>query len=179
MDNIFFQSWESIGRIAVTTLLAYFTLVILLRITGKRTLSKMNAFDFIVTIALGSSFATVALNKNVPLADGALVFFILIMLQFIITWLSVRIGRFKKLITSRPALLVYKGKILHSALKKERVTIEELYVAVRKKGFSNVGDIDAVIIETTGDMTVISKLESKDAQTISDVEKKYLKAEYR
>ena len=72
MQNIFFDSWESMVRTVVITILAYVVLVFLLRSSGKRTLSKMNAFDFIVTVALGSTLATVMLNKNVALADGVL-----------------------------------------------------------------------------------------------------------
>lgn len=75
MKNIFFDSWESIFRTTVITILAYVLLIFLLRVSGKRTLSKMNAFDFIVTIALGSTLATVMLNKNVAFADGILAFF--------------------------------------------------------------------------------------------------------
>ena len=90
MTKLFFDSWESILRTGVTTILAYSCRILLLRISGKRTLSKMNAFDFIVTIALGSILATVLLNKSVALADGVLAFLLLIFLQYIITWLSVR-----------------------------------------------------------------------------------------
>jgi len=75
MQNIFFDSWHSIIRTIVITILAYIFLIFMLRISGKRTLSKMNAFDFIITIALGSTFASVSLNKNVALADGVLVLF--------------------------------------------------------------------------------------------------------
>lgn len=133
MDKFFFASTESLVRTLIITLLAYVVMVFFLRISGKRTLSKMNAFDFIVTIALGSSLATVALNKNVPLADGASVFFILIFLQYIITWLSVRIKKIKKLITSQPSLLLYKGEILTGNMKRERITTDEIYVEQEKK----------------------------------------------
>src|SRR5690606_20304711 len=104
MENIFFDNWQSLGRTFFITILAYLSMIILLRVSGKRTLSKMNAFDFIVTVALGSSLATVALNKNVPLADGALAFFLLIFLQFLITWLSMRKKIEKRMVTSEPTL---------------------------------------------------------------------------
>jgi uncharacterized membrane protein YcaP (DUF421 family) len=91
-------------------------LIILLRISGKRTLSKMNAFDFIVTIALGSTLATVLLNKSVSLADGVLALFLLIGLQFLITFFSVRSKRVSKLVKSIPTLLVYKGDLLQDAM---------------------------------------------------------------
>src|SRR5690606_3996541 len=139
------------------------------RVTGKRTLSKMNAFDFIVTIALGSSLATVALNKNVALADGALVFFLLIFLQYFITFLSVRYRVVKKLITSRPALLLYKGELIGDALKAERVTMEELHMSARKKGISNLNEIDAIILETTGDITIITDINVVKAETMEEI----------
>lgn len=171
MDKIFFDTWESLGRTFIMTILAYITMVITLRVSGKRTLSKMNAFDFIVTVALGSSLATIALNKNITLADGAVAFIVLIFLQFAITWLSVRIKKVKKMVTSQPALLLYKGEILDEMVKKERITIEEIYVAAREKGISELADIDAIILETTGEITIISEIPTTGAETMRDVEK--------
>lgn len=169
MDNIFFDSWQSTGRTFVITILAYLILIVVLRVSGKRTLSKMNAFDFIITIALGSSLATVALNKNVALADGALAFLLLIYIQFFITWLSVRIKKVKKIVTSDPTLLLYKGEILSVILKKERLTIEEIYMAARKKGITELKNIDVIVLETTGDITIIPKITTNKAETMNDV----------
>ena len=96
MHNLFFDGWEALLRAFIATVLAYVTLLVMIRISGKRTLSKMNAYDFIVTIALGSCLAATALNKSVALAEGALVYCTLIILQFIITWSAVRSSRIKK-----------------------------------------------------------------------------------
>jgi uncharacterized membrane protein YcaP (DUF421 family) len=124
----------------------------------------MNAFDFIVTVALGSTLATVMLNKNVALLDGALAFFLLIYLQYLATWLSVRSVGFSNLIKSTPTLLLYKGNLLKDAMRKERIMEEEILAIIREKGFSSVQDIDAVVLETDGSLTVI-----KDASHQSDV----------
>ncbi len=174
MEIIFFDSWQSIFRTLIVTVLAYIAVIFILRLTGKRTLSKMNAFDFLITVALGSSLATVALNKNIALADGILLLFLLVMLQYMITWLSVRVKSLKSLITARPTLLVYKGKILDKAMKDERITIEELYLSARQKGISKIEDIDAVILETTGILTVIEKMPVTDAETLGTVKKPHL-----
>lgn len=64
---MFFNAWSDIGRVLVVGGLAYAGLVLLLRLTGKRTLSKMNAFDLVVTVALGSTLATILLSKDVAL----------------------------------------------------------------------------------------------------------------
>jgi uncharacterized membrane protein YcaP (DUF421 family) len=169
MTTLFFDNWESVQRTLIITVLAYIALVLLLRISGKRTLSKMNAFDFIVTVALGSAFASVALTKNIALADGVLAFALFIGMQFIITWLSVRVPFVKHLITSRPTLLLYKGELIQQVVKKERITIDEIYVAVRMKGIGNLKDVDAIVLETTGDINVIPKFNFDEAQTFETI----------
>ena len=162
MDNLFFDDWQSFGRVFIMTILAYIAMIFSLRISGKRTLSKMNAFDFIITVALGSSLATVALNKSIPLANGALYF---------ITWLSVRVSKVKNIVTSQPSLLMYRGKLIDDKLKKERITIEEIYLTAREKGITDLKDVDIIVLETTGDITIIPKAPSIEAETLNDVEK--------
>jgi uncharacterized membrane protein YcaP (DUF421 family) len=109
----------------------------------------MNAYDFIVTVALGSTLATVMLNKNVALADGVLGFFLLIFLQYGITYLAVRSKSFSKLIKSTPTLLLYKGKILQESIRKQRITQEEIYAALREKGMASLADAGAVVLKPT------------------------------
>lgn len=162
MEKIFFQNWESIIRTAVITLLAYCYLVFLLRTSGKRTLSKMNAFDFIVTIAIGSTLATVILNKNVALAEGLLAFTLLVLLQLVITWISARSQSFSHLVKSTPSLLVYKGEMLKGMMKKERIDEDEVHAIIREKGFSRLKDIAAVVLETDGSLTVIANASLQD-----------------
>ncbi|MBK6263911.1 DUF421 domain-containing protein [Marivirga sp. S37H4] len=169
MENLLFNNWESIARILIIAFLAYVVLIFLLRSSGKRTLSKMNAFDFIVTIALGSTLATVILNKDISLADGSVAFFALIFLQFAITWLSVRSGKFKRLITSEPVLVLYKGELQKKVIKQERITIEEIHLAVRQKGIADLKAIDIMILETTGEFTVIPKIETSETESINEV----------
>lgn len=171
MDKLWFDSWDSITRTVIITILAYIAMVFVLRVSGKRTLSKMNAFDFIVTIALGSSLATVALNKSITLADGVVAFTLFIFLQYLITWLSVRVKMVKKLVTSEPKLLLYNGELLLDALKKERITVEEIYVAARNKGIPELDNVALIVLETTGELTIISQGSSLNAETMSDVQK--------
>lgn len=169
MKNIFFDSWESIIRTAVITILAYVLLILLLRISGKRTLSKMNAFDFIVTIALGSTLASVMLSKDVALADGVLAFFLLIFLQYAITWTSVRNKTISNLVKSSPALLVYKGVILKKIMVKERIDEDEIYAIIRSNGLSSIEDADAIVLETDGSLTLIKDVKSLQNETMKKV----------
>lgn len=171
MNKMFFDSWDSVLRTTVITVLAYIILIIFLRVSGKRTLSKMNSFDFIVTIALGSTLATVTLNKNVMLFDGALAFFLLIMLQYIITYLSTRYKAVSNFVKPTPNMLVYKGQILTEAMRKERVVEEEIYAVVRQNGLSSLDEVAAIVLETDGSFTLIKNIKDMSEGTIKSVHK--------
>ena len=97
---MFFHSWGGLGRVLLVGICAYAAVVLMLRVSGKRTLSKMNAFDFVVTIALGSTLASLLLSKDVPLAEGLLALALLIPLQWIVAWFAVRSPGWRKLIKS-------------------------------------------------------------------------------
>lgn len=174
MENIFFDNWDSFVRTVVITVLAYIGMVFFLRVSGKRTLSKMNAFDFVITVALGSTLAAVCLNKNIALFDGMTVFFLLIFFQFILTWLSVRNKKIKNLITSSPSVLVYNGEIMEEVMKKERLTMDELKMAARSQGIEDISNVDILILETTGDITIIPKIEGTKRGTFKGIRKDQL-----
>jgi len=121
VEQIFFGGWSSLIRTLIVGVLAYVVLVIFLRISGNRTLSKLNAFDLIVTVALGSTLATVLLSKSVPLADGVLAFSLLIGLQLVVTCTSIRIRWLRRILTGEPQLLLYRGEFMPASLRKARV----------------------------------------------------------
>jgi uncharacterized membrane protein YcaP (DUF421 family) len=154
-SSTFFDSWAVVARTLVIGVLAYAILVFWLRISGKRTLSKWNAFDFIVTIALGSTLASILTSNNVALTQGALALGLLVGLQFAITWLAVRLGWLRRLIKSEPTLLLRDGCVLHDVLRRERVTESELHAAVRSQGIASLEDVAAVVLETDGTFSVV------------------------
>lgn len=154
---MFFESWQSLLRVVVVGGGAYVALVILLRISGKRTLTKLNAFDLVVTVALGSTLATVLLNRDVPLVDGIAAFALLILLQWTVATLSVRSASIRKLVKSEPTLLLHRGEMLDAALREQRVTREEVESVVRAAGLAAVADAAAVVLETDGSMSVVPR----------------------
>lgn len=157
MDNLFFTNWTSIWRTLLIGVAAYVGLMLLLRISGKRTLTKMNAFDLVVTVALGSTLATVLLSKSVALADGLTAFALLIALQFSITWLSGRSRAVGRLVKAGPTLLVYQGAFLRAAMRSERVTKRKLLAALRQHGLTSVDKAAAVVLENNGQLSVLQQ----------------------
>ncbi len=163
------ESAQILGRTLVTGILAYFVIVLVLRVTGKRTLSKWNAFDFIVTVALGSALANVILSPDVSLAEGALALSLLCFLQLLVTWISVRSDRFQNLIKSTPALLLYEGAFQHQTMLRERVTQAEIRSALRSQGICAIEEVAAVILETDGTFSVIPRWAGESRSALADV----------
>jgi uncharacterized membrane protein YcaP (DUF421 family) len=153
---MFFDGWFGLLRVAIVGPLAYVGLVTLLRISGKRTLSKMNAFDLVVTVAMGSTLATALLSKQVVLLEALLAFSVLIGLQWIVAWIGARSVRFEALIKSQPAILLRDGEALRDALRRERVAEVEILAAARSAGHGDLEDVHAIVLETDGTFSVIS-----------------------
>jgi uncharacterized membrane protein YcaP (DUF421 family) len=154
--STFFEDWSGLIRVVVIGAIAYIALVLLLRISGKRTLSKMNAFDLVVTVALGSTLATIILSKEVALAEGVLAMGLLIALQYAVTWSSVRSETIGQLVKSEPALLFYHGAFLRTHMRSSRVVEHEILAAVRQQGIASLDDVEAVILETDGTIAVVA-----------------------
>lgn len=154
-EATFFESWAGLLRVASLGVCSYAALILILRTSGKRTLSKMNAFDLVVTVALGSTLATIVLSKNVVLAEGVAALCLLVYLQFAVSWLSVRWRFWERVIKSEPKLLFSKGEFLPQAMKAERVNEAEVLQAMRSHGFMDRSRVAAVVLETDGTFSVL------------------------
>ncbi len=166
---MFFDNWMGLLRVLVVGLLAYVALIALLRLSGNRTLSKLNAFDLVVTVALGSTLATVLLSKDIALLEGVLAFAVLISAQYVIAFLSVRSAAVRSLVKGEPRLLLHRGRLLHDALRKERVTEDEILAVVRGSGLASLEEAEAVVLETDGSFHVITSADASDRSALHDV----------
>ena len=169
MSDFFYDGWMDLLRVLLVGTAAYAGLVLILRTSGKRTLSKMNAFDMVVTVALGSTLATILLSKDVALAEGLLAYALLVALQYVVTWTSVRVGFVRGLVKSEPTLLLRDGQVLPGRMAAERVTEAELRAAVRAAGQGSLAEVAAVVLETDGSFSVIPKTASGDPTAMSGV----------
>lgn len=170
LANDLLAGWASLFHTLIAGTLSYIGLIVWLRISGKRTLSKWNAFDFVVTIALGSILASALLTKSVSLVQTMVAIGLLVIFQFILTWLSVRSDIVQNLIKARPSLLFFKGEFLEHSLKQERVAKGEVLAAIRLSGGSNLNDIGAVVLETDGSFSVIKDLNANESSALRDVQ---------
>lgn len=165
---MFFDSWMDLMRVGVVGTLAYGSLVLLLRLSGKRTLSKLHAFDLVVTVALGSTLATALLTKDVSLAEGVAATALLILLQFAVAITAKRSARVQAMVSGTPRILLSHGTFCQGAMGRERVTEGEIRAAVRQAGYGDLSRIAAVVLETDGSLSVVSIDKAGDGSALCD-----------
>jgi uncharacterized membrane protein YcaP (DUF421 family) len=150
------DGWARVWALAVVLVVAYAWVVVVLRVSGNRTLAKLNAFDFVVTIALGSTLSSVILSRSVPLVEGLLALGGLVLLQFVVAWSSSRSGAVDRAVKSDPTAVVVAGRLRHDALLRCRVSEDEVAAAIRKHGSGTLDDVQYVVLETDGTFSVLT-----------------------
>ena len=154
---LFYDGAEALIRVLVGATVLYLAVILFIRVTGKRSTSQMNNFDWVVTVALGSLIASGIVLDDVTVAETLLAVAWLLGLQWLLTKLIFHSGSVSRLVKAEPTLLVHRGKFLCHSLASERVTEEEVLAAIREKGLLSVGDVDCVVLETDATMSVIAK----------------------
>ncbi len=163
------NDWSDLLRVLTVGSAAYVLLVLVLRSSGKRTLAKLNAFDLVVTVSLGSTLATILLNSSVSLTEGVVALALLVGLQFVVAWSSVRISAVRRLVKAEPQLLLRDGAMLAEPLRAERIAPEEVRQAVRSAGFGALELVAAVVLETDGTLSVVPHTQAGSGSALVDV----------
>ncbi|MGB5553811.1 MAG: YetF domain-containing protein [Flavobacteriaceae bacterium] len=154
MNEWFKFSMNGLWAICLTGIGIYLVIIVFTRLCGKRSFSKMNSFDFAITVALGSMVATTVLSKSVSLWDGIIGLAILYILQLSTAYLR-RYAVFAKITDNTPLLLMDGAEILHGNLIKAKVTESDLRAKLREANVLELSQVRAVIFETTGDIAVL------------------------
>lgn len=160
IPQILGTSWTTIGAAVIATIAIYLSVIVTTRIAGLRTFAKMSAFDFAATIATGSIIASAALT-TASLAVGLVGLVVLFGAQAVVGVLR-RSDALKGLIDNRPIMLVEEGRLLEDNMRSARVHADDIRSKLRSHGISRLADVRYVILETSGDISVMSSVEDVD-----------------
>lgn len=152
--------------VAISVLGIFTGMIIITRIFGLRTFAKMSSFDFASTIAIGSILASIVINKDQSIQKGILAIVCIVTFQTIFAFLIRKNTWFNNLFTNKPQMLMKDGEILHENLKKSNVGINDLMAKLREANVHELHEVQAVIFESTGDISV---LHSSDKNSIDDI----------
>lgn len=139
----------------------FLAVILLTRVGGLRSFSKLSAFDFSITVAIGSIVAATVLSSNPPLllAFASLTF--LFVLQIGVAWLRTRSESVASLVDNKPLLLMDGTEILHENLKTGKLTVSDLHAKLREANVIEWNEIKAVVLESTGDVSVMHGADDK------------------
>ena len=152
MDWIRISLGEVVG-ISISTVLIYFLMLIFVKLNGLRSFSKMSAHDFAVTIAIGSILATVVVQKEPTLMQGAVAMGVFLIIQSLFSgW---RMLRPDSVLENKPILLMDGAEILHKNLLIAKITKEDLKAKLREANVLDYSEVRAVVFEATGDISVL------------------------
>lgn len=165
---MWFDSWSDVMRVLLVGPASYVALVLVLRLSGKRTLAKLNAFDLVVTVALGSTLATIFLSTEVSWSEGVAALGALALLQFLVAVATSRFPRARALVTGTPTLVLRDGRMLADAMREQRLGEPEVRQAIRSTGIGDLAAVAAVVLETDGTLSVIPATKAGDGSALED-----------
>ncbi len=146
----------------------YLLVLGVMRAMGKREIGQLQPFELAIAIMIADLASIPMTNTGIPITNGIVPILGLLLMHIIISWINLKSLKAREIICGKPRILIYKGKIDQKALKKERLTLNELQERLRDKNIVNLGDVEFAILETSGQISVIEK-PNKKIVTIEDL----------
>jgi|AntDeeMinimDraft_5_1070356.scaffolds.fasta_scaffold00544_16 uncharacterized membrane protein YcaP (DUF421 family) len=162
MENWVYASLPILGKVLLSVIVIFAVIILITRVSGLRTFAKMSSFDFASTIAIGSVLASVVMNTDQSLLKGGLALAGIVAFQSLFSFCVRKSKSVKKLVTNNPMMLMCQGDILEENLKKTNVGEGDLIAKLREANVIHFGQVLAVILESTGDMSVLHSSEYDD-----------------
>lgn len=160
--------YQILFNASISMVFVYLLTLALTRILGRKLISQMTFFDFILGIMIGNAAVNSSTVKENPSLSSFVSLLIIFLLTLIIDTIHMKSIRFRKFIDSEPVVVIEKGKINDQNVKRLRLSIEELNMLLREKNYFNIADVESAVFETDGKLSVQGKAE-KQALTPSDI----------
>ena len=161
MDPIFLDQYDDLIRIIITAPILYVSIVLMIRLSGKRSTSQMNNFDWIVTVAIGSLASSGIVLEDITALESIAGIGALLLLQWLLTKGVLYSRTLSRLVKANPVTLLRAGQFNEKAMRSERVTKREILAALREHGLIDPADAELVILESDASLSVIPKLDNQ------------------
>ncbi|OZC01706.1 DUF421 domain-containing protein [Rubricoccus marinus] len=155
LDDWFFTTWDSVGDVALTALGVYAVLVLYTRVSGLRTFSKMSGFDFAMTVAIGSIVAGSILFDGPSLLRAVAALTAVFVIQMAVAALRQRLNWMENLMDNEPIVLMTREGMISENLRRTHVTEADVWAKLREANVTQIAQVRAVVMETTGDISVL------------------------
>lgn len=145
----------------IRTIIIYILVLITMRLMGKREIGQLQPVELAISIMIADLASIPMADIGVPIFNGIIPILGLLIMQMFISFINMRSIFIRSIISGKPTILIYRGKIVEKALKKEKITLNELQERLRQNSVFSIGDVEYAILETSGQLTVIQKPEKR------------------
>ena len=136
------------------TIIVYLILIAAIRLLGKRQIGQMEPSEFVVTMLVANLASIPMQESGIPLLTGIVPILTVLGAELVLSALSLRSIRLRKLLCGKPVILIENGNILQGNLRKTRITLDELTGHLREKDVLDLGSVQYAILETNGNLSV-------------------------
>ena len=143
--------------ILIRSIVSFIILLILTRIMGKKQLSQLTLFDYVIGITIGSIAASMSVDANVQISNGIISLIIWGLFSIILGFIGMKSRSFLHLTDGKPTVLIKNGKIIDKSLKQNQLAIDELMMLLREKGTFKLEEVETAILETNGELSIMKK----------------------
>jgi uncharacterized membrane protein YcaP (DUF421 family) len=143
--------------IVLRAIVVFVFLLVLTRVIGRRELSSLQPFDLILLIILGDAVQQGLTQDDYSLTGALLAVGTIAVLQVLVSWVSYRFPRTRKVIEGTPIVVVEDGEVIERNLKRERLDVEEVAEAARQQGIAHLSEVRWAVLETTGQISFIKR----------------------
>jgi len=159
MDIEDYSFWEMIIRTTVT----FSVLLLFARILGKEQVGQLTFFNYVTGITIGSIAGEIAAHNDTHYLNGLTSLTWWVILTLIVSFISLKSSRVKKLLDDKPTIVIKEGKILEKGLKSSRLPIVDLTMLLRLQGIFSVKEVHFAVLETNGELSVFKKVDQQTA----------------
>ena len=145
----------------IRTIILYILVLITMRMMGKREIGQLQPFELAIAIMIADLASVPMADTGVPIFNGIIPILGLLIMQMFISFINMRSIFVRRIVSGKPTILIYRGKIDEKAIKKEKITLNELQERLRQDGTFTISDVEYAILETSGQLTVIQKPEKR------------------
>ncbi len=156
-------------EVAIRSICILIGLFVITKLLGKKQLSKLSFFEYIVGITIGDIAGSMSMDLDIRLTEGITSILIWSLFPVAISIISLRSKKFRDFVEGNSTVFIKNGKILEDNLKKEKYTIDELLEQLRKKDVFRVADVEFATLEANGDLSILLK-RAKQPVTIGDIQ---------
>lgn len=153
----------------VRAIVLYIFVVVVMRKMGKRQIGELQPFELVIAIMLSELAAVPMQDTGIPLLHGIIPILTLLLLEIIISYITLKSRPFRKIVCGTPSILIEHGKVVETELAKQRFDLDDLIEGLRILGYLNISDIEYAILETNGKVSVVPKF-SKSPVTREDMQ---------